>query len=66
MQVTVKKELVQEQNPPKFDKADDMSNLSFLNDASVLSNLRQRYFGMLIYVGLHSALQVDASSTLFP
>lgn len=37
-------------NPPKFEKAEDMSNLTFLNDASVLYNLRSRYATMLIYV----------------
>ncbi|KAI3418180.1 Myosin N-terminal SH3-like domain [Globodera pallida] len=46
---TVKKEMVQEMNPPKFEKTEDMSNLTFLNDASVLYNLRARYKAMLIY-----------------
>ncbi|KAF8362008.1 myo-1 [Pristionchus pacificus] len=46
---TVKKDLLQEMNPPKFEKTEDMSNLSFLNDASVLHNLRARYASMLIY-----------------
>ncbi|CAK5015482.1 unnamed protein product [Meloidogyne enterolobii] len=46
---TVKKELIQEMNPPKFEKTEDMSNLTFLNDASVLYNLRARYKAMLIY-----------------
>ncbi|VDN86864.1 unnamed protein product [Brugia pahangi] len=36
-------------NPPKFEKTEDMSNLTFLNDASVLHNLRARYGQMLIY-----------------
>uniref|UniRef100_A0A1I7X126 Myosin motor domain-containing protein n=1 Tax=Heterorhabditis bacteriophora TaxID=37862 RepID=A0A1I7X126_HETBA len=45
-----KKDLLQEMNPPKFEKAEDMSNLTFLNDASVLYNLRARYAAMLIYV----------------
>ncbi|KAK0404980.1 hypothetical protein QR680_017737 [Steinernema hermaphroditum] len=48
-EVTLKKELVQEMNPPKFEKTEDMSNLTFLNDASVLHNLRARYGAMLIY-----------------
>ncbi|KAK6046878.1 myosin SH3-like domain protein [Cooperia oncophora] len=47
-----KKEAVQEMNPPKFEKTEDMSNLTFLNDASVLHNLRSRYAAMLIYVSL--------------
>ncbi|TMS35327.1 hypothetical protein L596_002754 [Steinernema carpocapsae] len=46
---TVKKDVLQEMNPPKFEKTDDMSNLTFLNDASVLYNLRARYASMLIY-----------------
>ena len=47
--VTLKKEQVQEMNPPKFEKTEDMANLTFLNDASVLHNLRQRYYAMMIY-----------------
>ncbi|KAE9549706.1 hypothetical protein FO519_007082 [Halicephalobus sp. NKZ332] len=46
---SLKKDLVQEMNPPKFEKTEDMSNLTFLNDASVLHNLRARYGSMLIY-----------------
>ncbi|CAB3401370.1 unnamed protein product [Caenorhabditis bovis] len=42
---------VQEINPAKFEKTEDMSNLTFLNEASVLHNLRQRYYSMMIYVG---------------
>merc|ERR1712136_737029 len=37
------------QNPPKFYQAEDMSDLSHLNDASVLYNLRSRYVVMMIY-----------------
>ena len=36
-------------NPPKFDCCVDMSNLTYLNDASVLWNLRIRYVNELIY-----------------
>ncbi|RCN23888.1 myosin SH3-like domain protein, partial [Ancylostoma caninum] len=46
---TFKKDMLQEMNPPKFEKTEDMSNLTFLNDASVLHNLRSRYASMLIY-----------------
>ncbi|KRZ97189.1 Myosin-3 [Trichinella sp. T8] len=49
LEKTVRKEETQEMNPPKFDRTEDMSNLTFLNDASVLHNLRQRYYSMLIY-----------------
>ncbi|CAL1296901.1 unnamed protein product [Larinioides sclopetarius] len=45
----VKKDLLQQVNPPKYEKAEDMSNLTYLNDASVLHNLRQRYVAQLIY-----------------
>ncbi|TKR70123.1 hypothetical protein L596_022184 [Steinernema carpocapsae] len=48
-ELTVKKEEAQEMNPPKFDKTEDMANLTFLNEASVLSNLKQRYSAMMIY-----------------
>uniref|UniRef100_A0A182JAN4 Myosin heavy chain n=1 Tax=Anopheles atroparvus TaxID=41427 RepID=A0A182JAN4_ANOAO len=44
-----KKDLVTQVNPPKYEKCEDMSNLTYLNDASVLHNLRQRYYAKLIY-----------------
>ncbi|XP_073982547.1 myosin heavy chain isoform X11 [Rhodnius prolixus] len=44
-----KKDLVGQVNPPKFEKCEDMSNLTYLNDASVLYNLKQRYYFKLIY-----------------
>ncbi|XP_034669950.1 myosin heavy chain, muscle isoform X24 [Drosophila subobscura] len=44
-----KKDQLQQVNPPKYEKAEDMSNLTYLNDASVLHNLRQRYYHKLIY-----------------
>lgn len=37
-------------NPPKFEKVEDMADLTYLNDASVLHNLKQRYNAKLIYV----------------
>jgi len=45
----IKKEQVGQVNPPKYEKCEDMSNLTYLNDASVLHNLKQRYFIKLIY-----------------
>ncbi|RKO91391.1 myosin head, motor domain-containing protein, partial [Blyttiomyces helicus] len=36
-------------NPPKFDKAEDMADLTYLNEASVVHNLRLRYLSNLIY-----------------
>jgi myosin protein heavy chain len=49
-QKTVHKDDVQKMNPPKFDKVEDMAELSFLNEASVLHNLTSRYYSGLIYV----------------
>ena len=46
---TFKQELVTQVNPPKYDCCEDMSNLTYLNDASVLFNLYQRYVERLIY-----------------
>ena len=36
-------------NPPKFEKCEDMANLTYLNDASVFHNLKVRYQAKLIY-----------------
>jgi len=36
-------------NPPKFEKCEDMANLTFLNDGSVFHNLEVRYKAKLIY-----------------
>uniref|UniRef100_A0A669ER56 Myosin, heavy chain 11b, smooth muscle n=1 Tax=Oreochromis niloticus TaxID=8128 RepID=A0A669ER56_ORENI len=47
--VTVSKDDIQKMNPPKFSKVEDMAALTFLNEASVLHNLRERYFSSLIY-----------------
>ena len=46
-------------NPPKMTKVEDMSNLTFLNDASVLWNLRDRYASMLIYVRCSCSLSIE-------
>ncbi|CCH46395.1 Myosin-7 [Wickerhamomyces ciferrii] len=40
---------VEKVNPAKFDKADDMAELTFLNEPSVLNNLERRYNDDLIY-----------------
>lgn len=36
-------------NPPQFDKAEELSQLRFLNESSVLHTLRQRYASNLIH-----------------
>jgi len=48
-ETTVKKDTIQQMNPPKFEKVDDMANLTYLNEASVLHNLRSRYYAGFIY-----------------
>ncbi|XP_067128041.1 LOW QUALITY PROTEIN: myosin heavy chain, non-muscle-like [Centruroides vittatus] len=45
----VSKDDVQKVNPPKFTKVEDMAELTCLNEASVLHNLKDRYFSGLIY-----------------
>lgn len=46
----VDSETVDKVNPAKFDKADDMAELTHLNEASVVHNLHMRYQADLIYV----------------
>ncbi|XP_074873864.1 myosin-10-like isoform X4 [Carettochelys insculpta] len=48
-QVLVPKHEVQKMNPPKFTKVEDMAELTCLNEASVLHNLKDRYYSGLIY-----------------
>ncbi|KAL2432443.1 Myosin type-2 heavy chain 1 [Exophiala dermatitidis] len=48
-QVEVDIEEVDKVNPAKFDKADDMAELTHLNEASVIHNLYTRYQADLIY-----------------
>ncbi|XP_066140640.1 myosin heavy chain, muscle isoform X37 [Euwallacea fornicatus] len=44
-----KKDQVYQVNPPKYEKVEDMADLTYLNDAAVLHNLKQRYYARLIY-----------------
>lgn len=44
----------EQMNPPKFEKIEDMAGLTYLNEASVLHNLRQRYYSSLIYVSQYT------------
>ncbi|XP_052236757.1 myosin heavy chain, striated muscle-like [Dreissena polymorpha] len=46
---TFQKDLLQQVNPPKFEQCDDMANMTYLNEASVLNNLRGRYVNGFIY-----------------
>ncbi|WFD44605.1 class II myosin [Malassezia psittaci] len=47
--LTVPTSTLSEMNPSKFEKVADIADLTFLNEASVVHNLRQRYFSDLIY-----------------
>ncbi|KAL6426850.1 hypothetical protein ACFW04_009267 [Cataglyphis niger] len=44
-----RKDQLSQVNPPKFEKAEDMADLTYLNEAAVLHNLKQRYYAKLIY-----------------
>uniref|UniRef100_A0A0N5A3F0 Myosin motor domain-containing protein n=1 Tax=Parastrongyloides trichosuri TaxID=131310 RepID=A0A0N5A3F0_PARTI len=48
-QIRLSKDDYQKMNPPKFDKVEDMAELTCLNEASVLHNLKERYYSDLIY-----------------
>ena len=48
--VTVKDCDVHPQNPPKFDKIEDMAMFTFLHEPAVLFNLKERYAAWMIYV----------------
>ncbi len=45
----VKKDEIEQMNPPKYEKCEDMADLTYLNDATVLHNLRTRYMSWYIY-----------------
>ncbi|XP_019203424.1 myosin-7 [Oreochromis niloticus] len=47
--VTVKECDVHPQNPPKFDKIEDMAMFTFLHEPAVLYNLKERYAAWMIY-----------------
>ncbi|KAM8934236.1 myosin-4-like [Pelodytes ibericus] len=47
--LTVKEAQVYPQNPPKYDKIEDMAMMTHLNEASVLYNLKERYAAWMIY-----------------
>jgi len=47
--VTVKRDQLLQQNPMKYEKCDDMADLTYLNDATVYHNLKGRYESWYIY-----------------
>ncbi|TDG97145.1 hypothetical protein EPR50_G00222760 [Perca flavescens] len=46
---THKEEDIHPQNPPKFDKIEDMAMFTFLHEPAVLFNLKERYAAWMIY-----------------
>ena len=60
----VRTEDVDKVNPAKFDKANDMAELTHLNEASVVHNLCERYQSDLIYT--YSGLFLVAVNPYFP
>merc|ERR1719342_841104 len=47
--ILVNRDDVQKMNPPKYDKQEDMADLTCLNEPSVLHNIKERYYSGLIY-----------------
>uniref|UniRef100_A0A3P8YJQ3 Myosin-7B n=1 Tax=Esox lucius TaxID=8010 RepID=A0A3P8YJQ3_ESOLU len=47
--VVVKEDDCHPQNPPKFDKIEDMAMFTFLHEPAVLFNLKERYAAWMIY-----------------
>ena len=52
----VAQEDLQKMNPPKFIKVEDMANLTCLKKASLLHNLKDRYYCGLVYVSTEASL----------
>ena len=60
-------------NPPKFEKCEDMVNLTYLNDASVFWNLKTRYqckmihtySGLFVVVRLFCSCSKDIAYVIF-
>lgn len=46
-------------NPPQFDGVDDIADLTHLNEASVINNLKMRYVAGNIYVSASYAAVVQ-------
>lgn len=43
-------ESCEKMNPPKYDRVDDMADLTYLNEPSIINNLKLRYLSDMIYV----------------
>ena len=66
--VRVHRDDCQKMNPPKFSKVEDMAELTCLNEASVLFNLKDRYYSGLIYVSrkIHNLFVISAPPPFSP
>ena len=49
-QQMMRKDEMQKMNPPKLEEVEDLTELSLLNEASVLHNLTSRHYSCLGYV----------------
>ena len=47
-------------NPPKMERFEDVSNMTYLNEAAVLWNLKSRYVAKLIYVSIHQHCYINS------
>lgn len=63
--VRVAKDDIQKMNPPKFNKVEDMAELTCLNEASVLHNLKERYYSGLIYVSVNDLVIIACPLIVF-
>lgn len=62
--VTVKEDDVHPQNPPKFDKIEDMAMFTFLHEPAVLFNLKERYAAWMIYVSNDLSANISIKSNI--
>lgn len=62
----VSKDDVQKMNPPKFNKVEDMAELTCLNEACVLHNIKDRYYSGLIYVSSNPPFFYVSAATATP
>ena len=62
---TFKASQLMQVNPPKMEKFEDVSNMTYLNEASVLWNLKSRYVCKLIYVSLSLENEMIAKPKCF-
>ena len=58
----VKDELIEKQNPPKYELLEDLANMTYLSEASVVYNLSERYCLSLTAIYLFYFYFTDTSS----